>query len=275
MSGQLFRGFDCDGRTSHKVRTRPMVHRINDFVVDLDKWRDHEAAADFGKWTEANVINKLLASNISHLYCEYCGEKGSETKRSCGMSCYTEFKKAFIPHSGRVIDIKRHSDSEMRYGVFVRPRSKITACEYIGEYLGELVPIGSKTSRYMFQNQSRVFEVDAERKGNWTRFINSHCVPNVKVWSTMCGKRHMLLLQTTRDIEEKEELYISYGRSYFESLGILCCCSAQDEPHLPPLVPTDITDTTDTADTTDATDVTDVTDNTDTTGTTVREDEHE
>ena len=268
MSGQLFRAFDCDGRTPHKVRTKPMTRRVNKFVIYLAKWKGREEVEDFGKWTQANVTDKLLASNISDLECIYCSEKGSETEGSCDLSCYREFKEAFIPHSGRLIDIRRHSNPKMGYGVFVWPGSKIMAGDYIGEYLGELVPIGSEAGRYTFKTPSGVFEVDAERKGNWTRFINAHCDANVVVWGTMCGKRQMLLLQAIKDIDENEELYIPYGREYFESLGILCHCSAQDKPHLPPPVPTDDIDTTDETATTGATDSTYATDTADATYTT-------
>lgn len=78
-----------------------------------------------------------------------------------------------------------------------------------------------------------VCAVDAERAGNWTRFINSHCQPNVKLWGEHIGKRHVTLFQAFKDIEPEEEIVFNYGASYFEHAGFECECDAFDEPHLP------------------------------------------
>jgi SET domain-containing protein len=76
--------------------------------------------------------------------------------------------------------------------------------------------------------------IDAETHGNWTRFVNSSCRPNVLASPEQVGKVRIIAFRALRKLRGGEQLLISYGRQYFEERNIKCCCAVQKEPHLPP-----------------------------------------
>lgn len=109
----------------------------------------------------------------------------------------------------------------------------------LGEYLGELIPKGTFVpgDRYGFQLERP--GCTARRFGNITRFVNHHCDPNVGTESCMYGKRVVVLFKAVDDIAAGQQIFISYGRSYFTGLNILCMCNHQAGDHLPPADPED------------------------------------
>ena len=105
---------------------------------------------------------------------------------------------------------------------------------WVGEYLGELRPLTADiNSTYRFEIPGAGCAIDAQSSGNWTRFINSHCRPNVKPWGESVGKRHVVLFQALREIGPEEEIVFDYGARYFEKAGFLCGCDALEKAHLP------------------------------------------
>jgi SET domain-containing protein len=120
---------------------------------------------------------------------------------------------------------------DLGYGVFTAAKTHIEKDQYIAEYVGEVRPL-NVDSFYGFEVPNKC-TIDAEKAGNWTRFINSSCKPNVKPWAHTIGKRHVILFQALKDIGPGEELLFNYGRKYFEKAGFLCKCDARDEAHLP------------------------------------------
>lgn len=88
------------------------------------------------------------------------------------------------------------------------------------------------TSLYRFEIPG-VCAIDAEPCGNWTRFVNSSCVPNVSAWTDTVGKRHTVFFQAMRDVGPEEELTFKYGKSYFSAAGFKCDCPAMKRPHAP------------------------------------------
>lgn len=148
---------------------------------------------------------------------------------ACGIKCYRAFQKTnFLPSSS----IQIRGPGPLGYAAFLSPDAPpIAKNSYVGEYLGELLPTGN-SSLYGFEIPG-IGMVDAERAGNWTRFSNSHCRPNVKVWGDFVGKRRVILFQTLREVRPGEELTWSYGRAYFEKAGFLCGCDAVEGGHLP------------------------------------------
>lgn len=75
--------------------------------------------------------------------------------------------------------------------------------------------------------------IDAEPCGNWTRFVNSSCAPNLAAWTDTVGKRHVVFFQALRDVGPDEELTFNYGRFYFEAAGFRCGCQAMTREHYP------------------------------------------
>ena len=116
----------------------------------------------------------------------------------------------------------------MGYGAYTKPGVHIKKDQYLDEYIGDLLPCGScdeTNSRYQFEIPG-ICVVDAEKAGNWTRFINSHCRPNVKPWGASIGRREVIVFQALRDIGPEEEIVFDYGKKYFEKAGFACGCSA-------------------------------------------------
>ena len=139
------------------------------------------------------------------------------------MHCYRAFRKQhFIADQ---IDIK--GPGPYGYGAFTKSGVRVKKGQYLDEYIGDLQPIGKEerlNSLYRVEIP-KTCVVDAEKAGNWTRFINSHCRPNVKPWGDFIGKRHVILFQALRDIGPEEEIVFDYGRKYFEKAGFECRCS--------------------------------------------------
>ncbi|KAK4112466.1 SET domain-containing protein [Canariomyces notabilis] len=131
----------------------------------------------------------------------------------------------------------------MGFGVFIRPGCVLKKGEWIGEYLGELLPPtypGADDSNYAFELPGFPAEgisgvvINAQRHGNWTRFVNSHCSPNVVAYPEQVGKVRIVAFRTVKRIVAGQQLFIAYGRQYFSGRGMLCSCNAQAQPHLPP-----------------------------------------
>jgi SET domain-containing protein len=127
--------------------------------------------------------------------------------------------------------------------VFVKDGQRIAAGEWLGEYLGEVLPAAAReaqTSAYAFTLRGyaadRVPElvVDAQTHGNWTRFVNSSCRPNVAATPEQIGKVRIVAFRAETDIAAGEQVLINYGRDYFAERGIMCCCEVSAQPHLPP-----------------------------------------
>ena len=136
-----------------------------------------------------------------------------------------------------LVDIKGPLPDGRGYGTYSKPGVHITKGQWLEEYIGELKPLssveeGSSSGRYCIWIPGTCI-VDSEEAGNWTRFINSHCRPNVKSWGDFIGKRHVVLIQALRDIGPEEELVLNYGRSYFEHAEMECRCDAYKKTHLP------------------------------------------
>ncbi|KAK0721233.1 hypothetical protein B0T21DRAFT_373218 [Apiosordaria backusii] len=76
-------------------------------------------------------------------------------------------------------------------------------------------------------------EVDSARYGNWTRFCNSHCDPNVEVCPEQAGGIRILVFRAIKDIDENEEVTINYGREYFQDRDpeLMCTCNFLPHPH--------------------------------------------
>ncbi|KAF2730379.1 SET domain-containing protein, partial [Polyplosphaeria fusca] len=69
--------------------------------------------------------------------------------------------------------------------------------------------------------------IDANEKGNWTRFINHSCDP----WTSFCVRRvgdtRIMTVEAARDIPAGIELTVSYGVEYYgPETGKICQCGA-------------------------------------------------
>ncbi|KAM7207884.1 hypothetical protein V8F20_001678 [Naviculisporaceae sp. PSN 640] len=84
-----------------------------------------------------------------------------------------------------------------------------------------------------YDTETYTVMVDSREEGNWTRYINSSCDPNLQVWPSQVGKIRVLVFKPIKRLRKSRELTFFYGSNYFEDLDIKCACRAQREPHDP------------------------------------------
>ncbi|KAK2604089.1 hypothetical protein N8I77_007047 [Diaporthe amygdali] len=104
----------------------------------------------------------------------------------------------------------------------------------LGEYLGELLPLNAPQDNmdaYQF-TLDNICIITARDYGNWTRYINHSCTPNVRGDDGMYGNRRAITFHALRDISADEQLTFDYGDAYFGNMGINCQCDAFPGPHL-------------------------------------------
>lgn len=79
-------------------------------------------------------------------------------------------------------------------------------------------------SNFLFRHpQHGEVYVDASAGGNWTRFLNHSCEPNCSFARTLrCGYTRVIYARTKRHIRAGEQLFVDYGRDYFEGVGCRC-----------------------------------------------------
>ncbi|KAK4040798.1 hypothetical protein C8A01DRAFT_35172 [Parachaetomium inaequale] len=159
----------------------------------------------------------------------------------CTIDCYTAFRAKHFEPARAKLQIRQTATTGL--GVFVARGNTIPKGAWLGEYLGELLPPAAReadTSDYAFTMPGLARDgvdelvIDAETHGNWTRFVNSSCRPNVLASPEQVGKVRIIALRALRKLRGGEQLLISYGRQYFEERNIKCCCAVGKEPHLPP-----------------------------------------
>ncbi|KAF2164848.1 hypothetical protein M409DRAFT_24753 [Zasmidium cellare ATCC 36951] len=237
-----FRAYDLNRKKQHKIPSPPT--KLSEPKLREGEWKVSKRPGVRGskkpvkkgrtKKSAAAAVEKapkraadLLRCKGGEFQCLHCSAFSDEA--SCGTGCYKQFRREHL--SQDLIDIR--GPGPLGYGAFTKPGVTIPKGAWVGEYLGELRPLSpAPNSTYRFEIPS-VCAVDAQSSGNWTRFINSHCRPNVKPWGETVGKRHVILFQALREIGPEEEIVFNYGARYFENAGFLCGCDAQKKAHLP------------------------------------------
>ncbi|KAL2266698.1 hypothetical protein VTJ83DRAFT_6050 [Remersonia thermophila] len=197
-----------------------------------------------------------LPSNLkgNDVFCLHCGHTPSSSK--CSIDCYRTFRNThFVPAESKIHI--RHTAPGAHHtglGVYVNAGSSgFHEGDYLGEYLGELLPLGAPEvmqSDYIFtldavtrktrgkrgarHDVAPEVYVDAAQHGNWTRFVNSSCTPNVEALARQAGRVRMVVYRAVRAIRPGEQLFVYYGKGYFTSRGLRCLCPADTKPHMPP-----------------------------------------
>lgn len=91
----------------------------------------------------------------------------------------------------------------------------------------------SSTLHPAYDTETYTVMIDAKHCGNWTRFVNSSCDPNLALSAEQVGKIRVMVFKPLRKITAGEELTFYYGREFFRCRGLQCRCSAYRAPHLP------------------------------------------
>jgi hypothetical protein len=105
--------------------------------------------------------------------------------------------------------------------------------DIIGQYTGELVPLGTKRDGWAldmwrigrdFPFEDPVCQIYAKDRGNFTRLLNHHCIPNARCQPRAVSGRCRLMIEAKEDIRHGEEITIDYGSDYWDGRG--CPCDA-------------------------------------------------
>lgn len=109
----------------------------------------------------------------------------------------------------------------------IRALQAIPAGSIIGEYIGEINPIGSgqdPTYNLEFSTaEGTLCEIHCRRYGNWTRYMNHSCRATAFFDSCTVGNRATMCIRTVRDIDIFDEITIDYGSEYWQEAA-LCRC---------------------------------------------------
>ena len=115
----------------------------------------------------------------------------------------------------------RYIDTEVGFGVFAE--KKIPPCTYIGEYTGVVQERKSNQLkekkhclRYTLWEGKKNFTIDAEEKGNFTRFINHSSKPNLGLQAIYWRGIPRMILIALREIDAGNQLTVDYGPIFWK-----------------------------------------------------------
>ena len=119
----------------------------------------------------------------------------------------------------------RFIDEGVGFGVFAA--QKITPCSFVGEYVGVIKERKKKelngkihVMRYtVWEMGRRKFIVDAEKMGNFTRFINHSEEPNLSLQSVYWRGIPRMIFVAIKEIPEGAQLTFDYGTFFWKE----CC----------------------------------------------------
>lgn len=113
-------------------------------------------------------------------------------------------------------------DDEVGFGVFTMAR--IPPCAFVGEYTGVVSEKKRKhlkdkyyCVRYtVWEMGRRNFVIDAEEKGNFTRFINHSATPNLSLQSVYWRGLPRMVVVALKEIPEGSQLTFDYGTFFWK-----------------------------------------------------------
>ncbi|CAD6193958.1 unnamed protein product [Caenorhabditis auriculariae] len=125
---------------------------------------------------------------------------------------------------------------DAKCGWGVRSSVDIPEGAFVGEYTGELINDDEaalrKDNTFLFETVigMETYTIDAKFYGNYTRFINHSCEPNVKVanvcWDACQDQLVHMCLFSVKEIETGEELTIDYGDAWWINKKFPCLCES-------------------------------------------------
>lgn len=181
--------------------------------------------------TGLNVENEIKGSLGDLLWttkgkCLFQADAGHG--QVCGPLCNPGVFHAKNDHRS---NLELRETREMGIGVFTK--QGIPKGTVLGLYSGvvrpynQLTPAQKRYSNFLFKHpQHGEFYIDASASGTWTRFLNHSCEPNCSFARVLrCGYTRVIYVRTRRDVHAGEQLFVDYGRDYFE--GMACKCRSK------------------------------------------------
>lgn len=116
----------------------------------------------------------------------------------------------------------RFIDEEVGFGVFAEQR--ILSCSFVGEYTGIIQQTTRKNMKdkkycvhYTVSQMGRNnFIIDAEKMGNFTRFINHSANPNLSLQSVYWRGIPRMIFIALKEIEEGTQFTFDYGTFFWK-----------------------------------------------------------
>lgn len=115
----------------------------------------------------------------------------------------------------------RYVDDEVGYGVF--SDTHIAPHTYVGEYTGiiqqrkpEELKEKNYCLRYTVWGGEKNFTIDAEQKGNFTRFINHSTSPNLRLQSVYWRGIPRMIFTALKEIRKGIQLTFDYGPLFWK-----------------------------------------------------------
>lgn len=115
----------------------------------------------------------------------------------------------------------RFINESVGFGVFAEQR--IPSCAFAGEYLGVVQERKKKklkdkihTVGYTVWEKAKKYIIDAERMGNFTRFINHSAKPNLSLQSVYWRDIPRMIFVALKEIPEGTQLTFDYGAMYWK-----------------------------------------------------------
>jgi len=109
----------------------------------------------------------------------------------------------------------------------VRTLQNLPPGAILDEYVGEILPYHSTLypSTYSVAlalprggrgvEGGGIAQICAQRKGNWTRFVNHSCRPNCRLETMVVGRRWRVMVVAVRGVGCGEEVTVDYGGGYW------------------------------------------------------------
>lgn len=217
--------FVCQGfgdASSFFVEADPTPRQISKYLVGAENWADVLPPDQI-------TVEGILSQRLQLYKCIFCWEWG----RKCwGEPCLSWWQGSNRRRTAGSIEL-RDTGGPMGLGVFAT--QLIRRGKFLDDYVGELLPDGKwyPGDRYAFDLPG-IGRCTSREYGNWTRFVNHRCRPNVRANDWMVGQRVVMMFRAERDIQPGEQLFIEYGRGYFEAANRFCKCDVFPGDHLPP-----------------------------------------
>lgn len=118
----------------------------------------------------------------------------------------------------------KYIDAEVGYGVFAE--KKIPPCAFVGEYTGLIQERNPKQLkdkihclRYPMWEGGKNVCIDAEQKGNFTRFINHSAKPNLNLQSIYWRGIPRMIFVAIKEIREGGQLTFDYGPLFWKEFS--------------------------------------------------------
>ncbi|EAA30745.1 SET-5 [Neurospora crassa OR74A] len=257
-------------RTAREIIPGAVCKQVDSFYADPRRWNaagrpqrprlstlpktepenESECIADRARAALAEPID---APEVKYCYtCFECGRNPDDPE--CSVQCYDELHSGGGSQNGmktffkKWLEIRHTGTAEKGYGVFVKTngRYEIPKGAYLGHYVGEIIPGPTKgynaNNKYLYEPQVGLEWdtdrpiIDAGKMGNWTRFMNSSCDPNVSESIMQIGKVRVIAFFANKTLKSGDELCIYYGDDYFRGHELLCLCDNFEGSHDPTAV---------------------------------------